>query len=148
MTPSSIRGVIADTCFWIDAFDPRGSHHKEAAHYLDELRDHVILMPWPIMYEVLRTRTIKNPIMTRAFERVLARPKIYRIDDTEYRDDCIERTFSLAERGRHISLVDMVVRAVITGGKYRITQLLTFNVADFQDVCHDKNVSVWPSRNE
>ena len=71
---SGIHGVLADTCFWIAAFDPSaGDDHRSAAGLLEDLSRGVLLMPWPIMYEVLRTYTVKNPKMMDGFARVVRR---------------------------------------------------------------------------
>lgn len=145
MPPTSIRGVIGDTGFWIEAFDPAGKYHRAAAGALEDLRDAVILMPWPILYEVLRTKTVKHQRMTAAFERVVRQPKVIRIDDAKYRQSALEETIRQAASGRRtISLVDMVVRAVMSDVDYRVTRLLTFNAGDFADVCRDRRIMLWP----
>lgn len=145
MRPTSIRGLVGDTGFWIEAFDKRRDHHILAAGLLEDLRNSVILMPWPIMYEVLRTRTVKHPEMSAAFGRVLAWPKVRKVDDSAYRSQCLENTLSEAARGRPISLVDMVVREVLCDDQFRVTRLLTFNPRDFHDICRDRGVTMWPS---
>jgi predicted nucleic acid-binding protein len=124
MPTSSVRGLLADTNFWLAAFDRRDQHHEEAA-------------------EVLRTRTVKNTPIVRSFERVLRRPKVVKLDDRPYRTQCLEETITQAPH-RPISLVDMVVRAVLADDEYEISQLLTFDPADFVDVCKRRGITVWP----
>ena len=142
---SGMHGVLADTCFWIAAFDPSaGSDHKSAAGLLEDLSRGVVLMPWPIMYEVLRTHTVRNPKMMDGFARVVRRPKVYKIDDGKYRKECLEEAFLIARRGRPISLVDLIMRAVPRDDNYRVTQLLTYDQRDFVDVCRDRGVTMWP----
>lgn len=143
MPASSVRALLADTNFWLAAFDPRDEHHTVAAQFLERIPSKVILMPWPIMYEVLRTHTVKKTAMVQAFDRVLRRPKVVKLDDQPYRTQCLEETVAQASH-RPISLVDMVVRAVLADDKYEISQLLTFNLADFVDVCKRRRIAVWP----
>lgn len=143
MPRDSVRGLVGDTSFWIAAFDPKDQFHKTAVRFLEIIPSKVILMPWPIMYEVLRTRTVKNSQMIAGFNRIIRRPKVHKVDDTSYRIECLESTLANASR-RPISLVDMIVRAVLMDNKYTISQLLTFNPADFVDVCQDRNVRIWP----
>jgi predicted nucleic acid-binding protein len=143
MQRDSVRGLVGDTSFWIAAFDPKDQFHKTAARFLEIIPSKVILMPWPIMYEVLRTRTVKNAQMVAGFNRIIRRPKVHKVDDASYRIECLENTLANASR-RPISLVDMIVRAVLMDKKYTISQLLTFNPADFVDVCKDRNVRIWP----
>jgi predicted nucleic acid-binding protein len=135
MTMHSTRGLIGDTCFWIACFYPKDSNHKKAVALLEQIRKHVVLMPWPIMYEVLRTTTVSDRRMVAMFASILRRPKIIRIDDKPYRDICLDATLNQASVGkRGISLVDMVVRQIILEGEFRIERLLTFNAGDFFDV--------------
>src|SRR5438876_6930974 len=103
MPASSIRGVVGDTSFWIEAFDPAREHHARAAGLLEDLRHHVILMPWPITYEILRTRTVKNRIRVSAFQRVLRR-KILKIDDSLYRTGCLEAGSRSPQPGRAFAM--------------------------------------------
>lgn len=146
MPLSSVRGVVGDTSFWIAAFEQRDEDHQRAAELLESMHSAILLMPWPITYEVLRTRTVKRPHMVAAFERIIRRPKVVLIDDSKYRDRSLNLTIMQAAAGRRaISLVDMVVRAIIADDQYRITQLLTFNAQDFHDVCRQRNIVIWPS---
>jgi predicted nucleic acid-binding protein len=149
MSGISLCGLIGDTSFWIAVFDPRVEDHQRAAELLETVRSHVILMPWPILYEVLRTRTVKMPSMVRAFDRIVRLPKVFRLDDTPYRVESLESTLDLAQTSRRsISLVDMVVRAVLADPQYRISCLLTFNQPDFHDVCRRRGIPMWPDRDE
>lgn len=143
MLPNSIRGLICDTGFWIAAFDKRDAFHEQAASMLNNLRNHVILMPWPIMYEVLGTRTVRQPHMVMSFARVL-RLKVIRIDDAEYREQCLEDTVIEAAEKRALSLVDRVVRAMLADPRYRVSRFLTFNLSDYHDVCRACRIQVWP----
>jgi predicted nucleic acid-binding protein len=138
-------GIIADTCFWLAAFDPKDGNHKAAANLLEQLVHQDLLMPWPIMYETLRTRTVKNPTMMAAFEHVISRPRVIKIDDSKYRIKCLETAFVTARNDRPISLVDLIVRAVLEDTNYHITQLITYNERDFEDVCHRRGIPMSPS---
>lgn len=145
MPPNSVRGLVGDTGFWIEAFDPACEHHGRAAALLENLRDKPIIMPWPIMYEVLRTRTVRNPVMVAAFDRVIRQPKVMRVDDGEFRSSSLDATILSAVSGRRrISLVDMVVRAVLESRRFRVSTLLTFNPGDFFDVCTRQGIALWP----
>ncbi len=139
MPYDSIRGVLADTCFWIAAFDSREKEHKKAESLLRNIRKGVILMPWPVMYETWGTRLVKNEPMLRAF-RSIFQEKVFRVNDSDYRVSCL--LDALSDK-RPLSLVDRIVRKVLQDEKYRITQLLTFNQKDFSDVCGTR-ILMWP----
>lgn len=143
MPLSPPRGQIGDTCFWLAAFDKKDKHHQAAAGFLEKMSNAALLFPWPLMYEVLRTRMVKRPEMMLGFERVVRRKSVIRIPDEHYRDECLEQAFQSARNGRPISLVDLVVRAVIQDRAYHITHLLTYNPSDFSDVCKSRNVRLF-----
>ena len=55
-----MENVLTDSGIWFALFDPRDQHAAQAdekAEYLDLLH---IVMPWPILYETLRTRLVRN----------------------------------------------------------------------------------------
>ena len=139
MPYDGIRGVLADTCFWIAAFDSQQREHKQAALLLRNIRRGIILMPWPVMYETLGTRMVKTEPMRRAFASIF-QEKVVKIDDSIYRESCL--LDALSDK-RPLSLVDRIVRKVLQDKNYRITQLLTFNQRDFSDVCETR-ILMWP----
>jgi predicted nucleic acid-binding protein len=140
----SLKGVVFDTGFWIAAFDKKKDEgqHSVATKYLEKLRNDPILMPWPILYEVMRTRTVKNTLMMESFDRTIRKPKFLKIDDHKYRGDCVEVAFQTSRDGRPISLVDLVIRSVLEDSEYRITRLFTFNKGDFADVCRNRGIEM------
>jgi len=146
MPRNGVRGVTCDTGFWIAAFDPKEDQHARALELFDDLAVHNMLIPWPITYEVLRTRMVRKPRMVSAFGRVLRLPAARRIDDASYRDACLEDTLNEAQHGhRPLSLVDRVVRAMLQDTTYRIVTFCTFNASDFHDVCLRRRIEIWPA---
>jgi predicted nucleic acid-binding protein len=134
--------VLADTGFWIALFCKRDAHHQTAKGLSATVLDNVY-MPWPLMYEALNTRMVKNPNFVSGFARhAFATDR--RIDDTKYRDECVRRTIDDSKR-RPMSLVDRVVRAIIDDSDMQIGTLLTFNDGDFVDVCRIRGVEMWPA---
>ena len=135
--------AIVDTGYWYALYTPRDSLHKEAqgkAHHIERLR---ILLPWPTLYETVRTRFVKDRLAIDQFERLIKKPNIEFIDDTPYRIKALAATFEEARlRGRAISLCDMLVRLVLLDTNVRTDALLTFNVRDFHDVCRIKGVQI------
>jgi hypothetical protein len=79
----------------------------------------------------------------RRFERIVRQPNVIRIDDTPYRDDAYQLTWNMALRGkRPISLVDMVLRLMLDSTDVRVHYMLTFNPADFSDICRRQLVQM------
>ena len=137
------RNLIVDTGYWIALFDGREAEHHKAvakAHHMDTLR---VVFPWPILYETLRTRFVKNKPGMDRLERLLRLPNGQFIDDKPYREDALQATFREARLGRRtISLCDMLIRLIIEDTNVRIHALLTFNTKDFVDVCTSKGVQI------
>jgi len=151
--------ICADAGFLIALYDERDEYHKRAEEcfeiYLSK-RPNVLIIPWPVLYESISTR------MARAKERVEridAHFKALRIkgqlkllSDDQFREEAIEQCFSEAKRNvrlyRSLSLVDRVIRLVLSDTNTRIGALATFNARDFHDVCRKFRKDIVPGLRE
>ena len=135
--------VLIDTGFWIALFDPQQRAHPGTVGKQDYLELLNLIVPWPTVYETLRTRFVRRPKWVLEFESILKRSNVEVIDDLPYREDAIARvTESAVEMGRPISMVDMVCRMIIEDPDVRVEYLLTTNPADFVDVCRRGGVEM------
>jgi predicted nucleic acid-binding protein len=140
------RLVIADTCFWIALYDRTDQHHREAAAIMDRPAMGTFLFPWPLHYELLRTRFVRRPGWVEAFLTVVKLGRIKSIDDATYRENALQLTTDWAAKGkRSISLVDMVIRLVLEDQSQRINGMVTFNAGDFADICQSRGIRIYPS---
>jgi len=143
MKSSPSRAVLADTCFWIALYDPRDGRHTVAVSILEAITGGTLLFPWPLYYELLRTRFVKQPGWVERFLTLVKSGRLLPIDDTPYREKALESTLDLAARGqRSISLVDMVIRHILDDRDVRIIELITFNIGDFRDVCDSRGIRI------
>lgn len=136
----SYRGratALIDAGFWIALLDENDQHHQRACEKQDLLDDCTILLPWPILYETLRTRFVKAPAKIEGFRRILQRPAVERLDDAAYRVKALETALS---GRRRLSLVDCVLRMVLEDTNVKVDYLYTFNPGDFHDVCRRRSV--------
>ncbi len=135
--------VLIDTGYWCALFDARDSRHKEAenkSHFVDSLG---IIVPWPTVYETLRTRFVKNRYCVDGFDRLLKRPNVTIVPDEKYREIAYKKTIDEARIGkRSISLCDMTIRLMLQEVDLKIRALLTFNHRDFADVCRSSKVEM------
>jgi predicted nucleic acid-binding protein len=139
------KNVLTDTGYWIALYHTKDAFHQEAIDKFDEIRDCRILFPWPIFYEVLRTKFVKNKVVALNFEEHLKTLSINRIDDSPYREDALDDTIRLSAIGkRNISLADMVIRHVLQDDRWKIDYLITFNEKDFTDVCKRRRIQINP----
>lgn len=147
MTRANVnRLVLADTGFWIALYDLTDQHHPAATRIMDQLALGTFLFPWPLYYELLRTRFVRRPGWVESFCGVIRQQRIKILDDVDYRDRALYLTIESASNGirakRGISLVDMVIRLVLEDPQRRIGELITFNEADFSDVCVKRGIRI------
>ena len=133
--------ILADTSFWIALFDPRDQYHREATEKEQWLEGATIVMPWPIMYETVRTRLARRLERILLFDRYLKRPQIVFVDDSLLRDEAyrlaVEYSVNLR---RPMSMVDVLCRLLIEDVNTQIDAVLTTNPGDFDDVCRSSRV--------
>jgi len=100
-----------------------------------------LVIPFPTQYETLNTRFCKRREWVDRYEKYLNDYRVYYIFDEKYRDDVFKMTLSEARRGsRPISLVDNIIRAVLSDDTVDIDALVTFNVEDFEDICRERRI--------
>ena len=139
------KNVLTDTGFWIALYDRGQEHHDEATSAMVDIEKFHILLPWPILYEVLKTRFIGNKILVEQFDRSLRTLSIELVDDAPYREKAKTETIKLSSMGkRRLSLVDMVIRSMLQNINLRIHMLMTYNIGDFADICRKRNIYIYP----
>jgi len=78
------------------------------------------------------------------FEREIKSARIVRVDDTPYREDALSLSIeSSLRRRRPLSMVDCMLRLLIDDVKTRIRYFVTFNQADFIDICTARQIELW-----
>jgi predicted nucleic acid-binding protein len=139
--------VCLDACFLIGLYDPRDQHHRRAAELFADLFEvpspHVAILVWPVLFESVSTRLVKQKVPTTQMERDLRILRTGRrldyLDDSPYRERALEACFRELDRSpsayRALSLTDRVLRSVLSDVDNRVDAILTFNEGDFADVC-------------
>lgn len=135
--------ALVDTGVWYGIFDNRDQRYKEANEKADFFEFFSLVLPWPTVYETLRTRFVKNQAALQQFEKFLKAPNIIYLDDMKYREEAFDLSLeSSLRRGRPLSMVDCLLRLVIDDPNVKINYLLTFNPGDFVDACHRNRVEI------
>lgn len=135
--------VIVDSGVWYAMFDGRDGNHREAQAKAELLPMLTVAVPWPIAYETLRTRFVRNAMALGRFEQFLKSPNVEFVPDEEFRDAAFQLTFeSSLRRQRPLSMVDCVIRLMLDDVNTRIRYLATFNVRDFSDICTKNRVQI------
>lgn len=138
--------ILVDTGVWLALCDPRD--RAAAREVVDDIyariRVHSIVLPWPIVYETLRTRFVRNRVAMERFEHEINSAQIVRVDDMPYREDALSLSIeSSLRRGRPLSMVDCMLRLLIDDVRTRIRYFVTFNQSDFVDVCKARQIELW-----
>ena len=141
-----MSAICADSGFLIGLYDDRDQYHARAnelfiAYFNNSVNR--LLVPWPVLYETVSTRLMRRPRSLAALERdwrvLTGRRQLVFLDDNPYREAAIGECFyevRLQRRKlRPLSLTDRVIRFILVETNIKVDTLLTFNVADFADVC-------------
>jgi len=138
-----MQNVLADTGIWYALFDSRDEHYEDAIGKADYLDLHQVVVPWPVLYETLGTRFVKNSLAFGAFERYLKKPHISFLDDGAYREQALRVSLDSSLRhSRPLSLVDCAIRLILEDVDVKIDYLATFNKRDFADVCRKRSIEI------
>ncbi len=134
--------LLPDSGFFFALYDPRDEHHVAASAKRDWLEMLPIVLPWPVLYEVVNTRFSRRREIMARFDALVMNPNTALLDDSPYRHDSYRAVLDMERRGRPLSLVDAVLRAVIEDTNVAVAAILTFNRADFMDVSLRNSVEV------
>jgi predicted nucleic acid-binding protein len=138
-----VLNVLADTGVWYAACDPRDQYHSRALSMADYLEKHHVLVPWPIVYETLCTRFVKNVPALQRFSIYLKKSHLTYLKDADYVDSAYALAIqSSLVRGRWLSMVDCVIRLMLDDDNVKIHGLLTFNPNDFSDICRRRRIEI------
>lgn len=125
--------LIVDTGIWYALLDKTDSKAKFADRIMDIIKNHELLIPYPSLYETINTRFIKNEYQQadKLFSFLNKREKVKLVPDDEYREKALASVQFNLTRGKHYSLVDMIIRLMMEDNQLGPRAVLTFNVKDF-----------------
>jgi len=135
--------ALVDTCIWIAMFDPRDQHREQVKEISEYLEICHLILPWPTLYETLRTRLARNREGLKGFEKYLKRHRISFVEDEPYRETALELCFSSALQAyRPLSMVDCLIRLILEDINVKVSYLATFNNSDFIDICQKRQIEM------
>lgn len=138
----TVGGLLVDTGFLFALRDGRDQFHARAKAKQDWLDKLPVILPWPVLYETLNTRFVGIPGAIDWLDRLVLLPSTELLDDSRYRSACYGTVHDSARRGRRLSLVDTVLRAIIEDSNVAVQAMLTFDPGDFVDVCRQHSVQL------
>lgn len=135
--------VLVDTGIWYSMFDPSDHNYQQGRQKAATLESLIIVVPWPTMYETLRTRFVRKKEALRQFEVYLKRPNVEYEPDGAFQDSAFALALkSSLEKNRPLSMVDCLIRLMLEDVNLKINYLATFNEKDFSDVCRKRRVCI------
>lgn len=137
------KNIILDTGYWFALYEERDQHHEEALLISEYLHPHTMVIPWPSLYETLNTRFVKRENQLLSFEAILSNKNTVQIPDVKYKDNAIKSIFSQSKSHNKFSLVDLIIREILLDVEIKINAIVTFNVADFEDICWKSNIELF-----
>jgi predicted nucleic acid-binding protein len=84
------KKIVADSGFWFALFNERDTHHDEAQVIEEELSFHVIVVPWPTLYESINTRFMRRHHNIVRFKKFLEKSSTVLLEDDLYRKPSLE----------------------------------------------------------
>ena len=135
--------ILIDSGYWFGFFTKTDKHHTTARVIADLIKDFVLVVPFPSMYEVLNSKFIKNKQILLQFEQTMNSNRVEFIYDESYRENALINTYDVHRKPiPKISLVDSIIREILKDTNIKIDYVATFNEKDFKDVCDMRNVQI------
>lgn len=134
------KSIIIDSGFWFAYFDQKDNFHNEAILHFERIVEYnILVVPWPTLYETLNTKFSRRKLWKNEFHKILKTYKVYLISDNDYREKTLTFFFNTKIE---LSLVDLIIRNILEDDSIRINAILTFNKADFIDICYKKGIEI------
>jgi hypothetical protein len=141
-----MREICVDTGFLIGLYNPDDQFYIKAQHYFSDYfrgAANRLLIPWPILYETISTRMASNKQamfhLENDWKKLALQNRLGFLPDEEFRAGLVEECFAdlgrPLGRRRSLSLVDRIIRRILSDTSIRIHAFVTFNPEDFADVC-------------
>ena len=142
MNPKVNKTALVDTGFWFAIFNKKDPYYQEAQTKVELLMEIKYVIPWPVLYETLRSCFIGKQNWIKGLDELLQRPNAERLDDSQYREQALDNTLKLKKRiGKGFSLCDNIIRLIIEDRNVRLNYLFTFD-SHFNDVCTKRQIEI------
>ncbi len=147
--------VCVDACFLIGLYDRNDQQHSTAIRQFDALFGensprHILVVPWPILYECCGTQQAKSNSKTSLFSTFWSyleqRGQLIRLDDLQYREGPLKEQLRMPSRS--LSLADRVIRSMNLDTRSLFDYFLTYNSGDFLDACKIRGIPLLNEKSE
>ena len=138
--------LLIDTGFFFALFDKTDQYHVSACKLLKQVGSVSIILPWPVLYETINTRFLKERMDFELdqFNAIVESPRTELLDDSPYRLESYQVARKSVQRGwpPPLSLVDAILCAIVEDANVRVEAMLTFDLRNFSYLCQKHNVEL------
>jgi hypothetical protein len=135
--------ILTDSCFWLGLIDSGDQHHGDSVAVAGLIDNYQIVIPWPCLYETVSTHLVRRRSQLILLEKLISKPNIVLFDDSGYKEEALEEILLLNRlSGYSYSLTDGVIREILKDINIKIDYFVTFNNADFADVCAKREIEI------
>jgi hypothetical protein len=146
-----MNNILIDSGFIFTLYYERDDRHSDAEQFFIshfQGSTNKLLIAWPILYESISTRFVKTQAQVRGlmhdWKFLSKRRCLELIDESHYRKKAMDGIFDEIKRphGHYIalSLVDRVIREILSDRNFKIHYFKTYNQGDFTDISKKFNV--------
>lgn len=119
---------LIDTGFWIALIFKDDIHHEEANFIFEKINKGKLVIPWPTLYELLRTKFIKFPDKLIHLQKIFIKNNILKIDDAKYKEQALNTTFDdNIKYKKRSSLVDNLISEILKDLEQNFDYLISFD---------------------
>lgn len=137
------KTIITDTGFWIGLLDPKDQYHNSSIAISALIENYNIIFPWPCLYETISTHLTRRRDRLIILEEIIAKPNIMFLEDGDYKLEALNQVFTNNRvSGFTYSLTDSVIREILKDVNVNVNYLVTYNEADFKDVCDQRLIEI------
>ena len=141
-----MKTIYVDSGFLIALYGKPDEYTTEANNYFNEYFKNTLnklVIPCPILFETVSTKMVRHrkglELLEKDWKTLKAQQRLVLLNDLDYREKALEECFKESQKDprsyRSLSLVDRVIRNMLSDVSLRIDYFITFNIKDFEDVC-------------
>lgn len=130
-----MKRLLVDSCVWYALLDKQDEHFECADRIENTLKNHQLIVPYPVLYETLNTRFSHNTYnqCEKIFSFLNDPNKCVKIPDDMYREKAIAIFEQNINQFQKFALVDIIIRLMMEDVDLGPLVVYSFNVGDFID---------------
>ncbi len=137
-----MKRLLFDTCFLKALYTPTDQYNRQAKEIWEMIcrAESKILIPYPVLYETLKTEFVKNKTGMEYFNRLIRKcERVELVCDSLYRKDALFDTLNIGSNQK-VSMVDRILILMAEKRELNINGIVSFDVRDLSEYCRKRNI--------